>query len=141
MVKILLAVDGSEASFGAVRHMIKQFENLEHSMEIHLINVQSPLHGGVTSFISKDQVKQYHGDEGERALAGARRLLDAAGVPYQAHLFVGDPAETVTRFANEIACDQIVIGTRGESVIASILLGSVATKIIHLAAIPVLLVK
>ncbi len=141
MLKILLAVDGSTASLRAVRHVIKQFERLNRFMEIHLIHVQAPLHGGIATFVSKEQAKQYHADEGEKALTAARKLFDAAGVPYQAHVFLGDPAETVTRFAKQIASDQIVIGTRGEGVIASLVLGSVATKIIHLATIPVLLVK
>lgn len=141
MLRVLVAIDGSETALRAVAHVIKQFPADKTALEIHLVNVQYPVHGGVSVFVDAAQIKQYHYEEGEKALAPARALLDAAGLPYQSHLFVGEPAETISRFATEIACDQIVIGTRGLGVVSSLLLGAVATKIIHLAEMPVLLVK
>lgn len=141
MLKVLLAVDGSESSLNAVEHVIKRAAGIKDGCQVHLVNVQYPLHGSVSAFVDAGQIKQYHHDEGMKVLAAARTKLDAAAVPYQAHLFVGEPAEVVTRFAKEQACDEIVIGTRGLSGISSLLMGSVATKIIHLAEVPVLLVK
>lgn len=141
MLKIVVAIDGSEAALRAVGHVSKNFSGDRAAQEIHVINVQYPVHGGVSAFVDGAQIKEYHASEGEKTLAPARALLDAAGVPYHSHLFVGEPAETVTRFAKENACDQIVIGTRGLGAVSSLLLGSVATKIIHLADMPVLLVK
>lgn len=141
MLKVLLAVDGSETSLHAVEHVIKRATDAKSGFQVHLVNVQYPLHGSVSSFIDAAQIKQYHHDEGMKILAPARDKLDAAGVSYQSHLFVGDPAEVVTRYAKEQGCDEIVIGTRGLSGISSLLVGSVATKIIHLAEMPVVLVK
>lgn len=141
MQKILLAVDGSESSLRAVAHVIKRASVVKDEYQIHLINVQYPLHGSVSTFVDAGQIKQYHHDEGMKVLAGARALLDAAGLAYTFHLFVGEPAEVITRYARENGCDEIVIGTRGLSGIASLLVGSVATKVIHLAEVPVLLVK
>lgn len=141
MLKILLAVDGSESSQRAVVYMIKKALSVPGQYDIQLVNVQYPVHGSVSTFVNADQIKQYHHDEGMKVLAGARKLLDDAGVPYECHLFVGEPAEVIARFAKERGCDQIVIGTRGLSGISSLLVGSVATKIIHLSEVPVLLVK
>lgn len=141
MLKVLLAVDGSESSLHAVAHVMKRAAAAKGDHQIHLINVQHPLHGSVSTFINAAQIKQYHHDEGMKTLARAREMLDTAGVPYQFHLFVGEPAEVVTRYAKEQACEEIVIGSRGLSGISSLLLGSVATKIIHLAEMPVLVVK
>lgn len=141
MLKVLLAVDGSETALHAVEHVIKRATDAKNGFQVHLVNVQHPLHGSVSSFVDAAQIKQYHHDEGMKILAPARDKLDAAGVSYQHHLFVGDPAEVVTRYAKEQGCDEIVIGTRGLSGISSLLVGSVATKIIHLAEMPVVLVK
>lgn len=141
MLKVLLAVDGSESSAHAAAHVAKRAGAAKDGYQVHLVNVQYPLHGSVAAFVEANQIKQYHQEEGMKVLASAREQLASAGVPCEVHLFVGEPAEVITRFAKEQGCDEIVIGTRGLSGISSLLVGSVATKIIHLAEMPVLLVK
>lgn len=141
MLKILLAVDGSEGSLNAVAHVIKRASAAKDEYRIELVNVQHPLHGDVTSFIDSTVVKQYHQEQGVKELAAAREKLDAAGVAYQHHLFVGDPATVIARYAKESGCDEIVLGTRGHTALAGLFMGSVSTKVVHLAEVPVLLVK
>ncbi|MEC4720169.1 universal stress protein [Noviherbaspirillum sp. CPCC 100848] len=141
MFKILLAVDGSENSMRAVQHVIKRSSAAKDQYQIELVNVQYPLHGSAAGFVSADQVKQYHHDEGMKVLTGAADALKAGGVPFSQHLFVGQPAEVIARFAGEQNCDEIVIGTRGLSALGGLLVGSVASRIIHLADAPVVLVK
>lgn len=140
MPKFLVATDGSECSLRAVAHAAKVAGHTPDS-KIHLINVQHPLHGTVTSFVSAAQVKQLHQDEGMTAMEPARALLDAEKANYEYHLFVGEPAETVTRYAQEQGIDEIIIGTRGLSNLSSMLIGSIATKIIHQSTVPVTLIK
>lgn len=140
MQKLVVAVDGSENALLAVRHAAKRAK-ADPATAIHLVNVQYPLHGGVSTFINAGQIKQYHQEEGEKALASAREVLDREQVTYEPHLFVGEPAEVITRYAAEQGCDEILIGTRGLSGLSSLLVGSVATKIIHQATVPVVLVK
>ncbi|GIX27186.1 universal stress protein [Pelomicrobium sp. G1] len=142
MAKLLVPVDGSENSLRAVDFVIKKAGWYREPVEIHLINVQPPIvSGNVTMFISQDQLNDYYQEEGLKALEPARAKLDGAQVPYKHHILVGDPAEMIARFARERGCDQILMGTRGLGAIGSLLLGSVATKVIHLADVPVLLVK
>lgn len=50
MLKALVPIDGSANSLGAVRHIIKLVKDRE-PLEIHLLNVQPPMHGDVTMFI------------------------------------------------------------------------------------------
>jgi nucleotide-binding universal stress UspA family protein len=142
MPKLLVPVDGSENALRAVDFVIKKAGWYREPVEIHLLNVQPPIvSGNVTMFISQDQLNDYYQEEGLKALESARAKFDGAQVPYKHHILVGDPAETITRFAREQGCDQILMGTRGLGAIGSLLLGSVATKVIHLADVPVLLVK
>ena len=60
---------------------------------------------------------------------------------YVFHIGVGDAAETIVSYAKDKGCHQIVMGTRGLGSVSNMIMGSVATKVIHLADIPVLLVK
>jgi nucleotide-binding universal stress UspA family protein len=53
----------------------------------------------------------------------------------------GDPADVIARRAQELGCDAIVMGSRGMGRIANLVIGSVATKVVHLTALPVTLVK
>ncbi|HEX6829599.1 MAG TPA: universal stress protein [Burkholderiales bacterium] len=141
MLKVLVPVDGSETSLRALEHLIGTLHWLKDAAEIHLINVQYPLHGDVSVFVDKEQIRQFHQDEGLKALAAAREKLDAGGVGYVHHIGIGDPAHVIAHYAREKAIDQIVMGTRGLGAVAGLLLGSVAAKVIHLADAPVLLVK
>ena len=56
-------------------------------------------------------------------------------------LAVGPPAETIVRIAQEQAADLIVMGTHGRTGLQHALLGSVAEKVVRLAACPVLTVR
>ena len=142
MHRILLPVDGSEAALRAVDHVLKKVGLYKDPAEIHLLNVQLALRKGVTEFVSQQQLDSYHHDEGIKDLASARAKLDAAKVPYQFHIGVGEePAAVIAHYAQDKKCDQVVMGTRGLSSVAGILLGSVTIKLIHLVDIPILLVK
>lgn len=143
MLKLLVPVDGSESALHAVDQMIGKLGWFKDDTEIHLLNVQHPMPYGsrVSSVIGADKVDQYHREEGFAALRPAQARLDAAGVKYVSHIGVGEPAETIVQFANEKQCGQIVMGTRGMGSAANLILGSVATKVIHLAKTPVLLLK
>lgn len=141
MLKILLPVDGSDNSDKAVANFISMINWYKEPPEVHLLTVQTPLSGNISSYISATDIKQYHQEEGLKSLENARKLLDQAGVSCQYHITVGDPAEMIVRFATEQKYDQIVMGPRGKGNIEGLLLGSVTNKVMQSALIPVLLVK
>ena len=70
-----------------------------------------------------------------------RKLLERAGIPYQARVLVGPVAETIVAQAKERRCDMIFVGTRGMGAAGNMLLGSTATKVLHLSSVPVLVAK
>lgn len=139
MLKVLMPVDGSENSLRTVRFLIQKAALYKEPLEIHLLNVQHPFPGTIRGV--HEQAEQYHHDEGIKALAGARKLLDAAQLKYAYHIVVGEAGETIARFAKDQQMQQVVMGTRGAGAVANMLLGSVATKVLHLVEVPVLLVK
>lgn len=142
MFKALLPVDGSDHSLSAVRHAIKLHRNKELS-EIYLLNVQPPVRGDVTAFVPQVVVDDYHIEEGDKALAKARQLLDEAGVPYKKHIHVGNPAHVIAHMAKDLRCDQVIMGTHGFGTVTQILMGSVSHEAIHQMdpKIPVTLIK
>ena len=142
VLKILLPMDGSECALRAARHIVSMRDMLQVPIEVHLLNVQLPVaSGAVKMFISQQQLKDYYRDEGLAALKEARALLDQHGVQYQHHIGVGELAATIVDYAKDKACGQIVMGTHGRGKLAGAVLGSVAARVIHLADVPVLLIK
>jgi nucleotide-binding universal stress UspA family protein len=140
MFKALVPIDGSENALRAVERAVALVRD-RAPFELHLLNVQPSLSGDVTTFVGSTTVKDYHREEGEKALASARALLDRQGIPYKLHITVGPAGESIAGFAKKLGCDTIVMGTRGMGKIKGALLGSVSTEVIRHADVPVTLVK
>lgn len=141
-MKILLPVDGSPCSLRAVDQLIAHVACLRDVPEIHLLHVHLPIPiGRVQAHVGKETLHAYYLEEGQEQLLAAQQKLDAAGRFHTSHIHVGQPAEVVCKMAGELGCDLIVMGTHGRSAVAGLLMGSVATQVLHLTTCPVLLVK
>jgi nucleotide-binding universal stress UspA family protein len=139
MLRVLIPVDGSENSLRAVKFVIRKLPLYKESLELHLLNVQHPFPGTIRGV--HHEAEQFHHDEGGKALAEARKALDAAGVKYVYHIGIGDSGEVIAHFVREKKIEQVVMSTRGVGSVANMLLGSVANKVLDLVDVPVLLVK
>ncbi|HYL22782.1 MAG TPA: universal stress protein [Burkholderiales bacterium] len=136
-MKLLLAVDGSAHSLDAVKCVIDHADWYRDKPGIELVTVHLPLPQlpGLGSTIGKAGIQRYYQEEGERALAEAKQLLDRSGLHYEARILVGDPAETMVKHAKKAGCDIIAIGTPSRWI------GSVANKVMNISDLPILLVK
>ena len=143
MHKVLVPFDGSDHAMRALGYVIELSADLKKPLEVHLLNVQaSPI--DYSLYLAPDMiegVKAGLNDEGKRVLDDAFELLTAAGTPFQAHVDLGNVAEQVEAQVQKLGCDVIVMGTRGLSSVTGLLLGSVATRVIHEASVPVTLIK
>ena len=143
MLKILLAVDGSENASRAAQTLIETAGWYKEPLEVELVTVHLPLPqvgGFAGSVVSHDMVEKYYSEEGGKALAPARKLLDAAGVRYVPHILVGEIAPSLVSHAQKTGCKMLYMGTRGMSAMSNLVIGSVATKVLHLGTVPVVLV-
>lgn len=141
MLKILLPVDGSAACGRAIDYVIGL---ARAGAEVHadVLTVQAPVVSGhAKMFLSQEVLNDYYRTEGEKILQVSASKLKQAGVSFTEHLAVGHIAETIAQYARQHETAQIVMGTRGMGSVSNMLLGSVATKVIHLAHVPVTLVK
>ena len=138
-MKILVAVDGSKPSLKAVQTLIDHSDWYREQPAIELLSVHLPV--PKIAHVNKAQLERYYEEEGQSALVAAKKKLDAAGLSYTSRVLVGPIAETIVKHANSKGFDQIVIGTRGMGQLGQALLGSTATKVLHVAETPVLLVR
>lgn len=139
--RILLAVDGSEASTQAVAYVCA-LRDADMPVEVRLLNVQMPIaSGNVRRLVSQAIVDAWFHEEGLQALDTAKKALQAAGIQFEEDIRVGHAAEVIVREALRRGCTRIVMGTRGHGAVASVLLGSTALQVLHRSAVPVTLVK
>ena len=139
MTKVLVPVDGSGNSLHAVRHVPREFRR-NPSIEIHLLNVQSPFSGYVRRWIDRKSTNEAHVEASEEALQPVRQMLDEACIPYSVHLAVGGRAGTIAEFARQLRCDHIVIGTARKNSLMRTIEGSVTNEVLELTTVPVIAV-
>jgi nucleotide-binding universal stress UspA family protein len=100
-----------------------------------------PVLGGRLSTPTLPQPTVVLYDHNEEALAQLRDLMpDTFYGDWEAEVAVGPPADAIVRVAHKRDADLIVMGTRKRSGRRHVLLGSVADKVVRLAACPVLTV-
>ena len=139
-MRILVPVDGSVGALRAVKHSAAV---VKEGAEVELVNVQPPmpLYGMVRAYMRAPQYRAACAALAEKALKPAIKLLKRARVAHRTHVMYGEPGATIADAARRLKCRAIVMGTRGQGAVGNLLLGSVATKVIHLAKVPVTLVK
>jgi len=140
-MKILLPVDGSDASLDAVRQALRMIrEGLRASLV--LANVQEPatLYEMLLAH-DPEVIEKVSAEAGLHLLEAARSLVREAGVEHEIEVAAGDPAHTLIDILENFGCDMVVMGARGLGTLRSALLGSVSHEVLHAAQVPVLIVK
>jgi nucleotide-binding universal stress UspA family protein len=141
MLKMLIAVDGSEGG----RRAIEAAGRLaaEVALEAVLLNVrEGPGYHGDLPPYDDEAVSRVQRERQETVLAAALEQARTCGLTRAGTTGVlGMPAQEIVRVAGERGADMIVMGTRGMTALGGLLLGSVAQRVVHLAHVPVMLVK
>ena len=142
MLKILLPVDGSENAVRATQELIKTLDWYKKLPAVDLLAVHLPMPQlpNMDLVISNEMLEGYYAEETDNMVAACRKCLDAAGVKYTLTQRVGPIAESIVDQASQSGTNMIYMGTRGMTALANVLLGSVATRVLHLAHIPVVLI-
>jgi len=142
-MKTLLAVDGSDNSYEAVR-ALKYFARAEQLTLLHVLNLSKSVQpmmatrGDMEEFTAREQSIR---KDGERLLEQVQSLLPMHAGPSTKHLRIGSPADVIVSMAGEQKTDLIVMGARGLSPLKEWLLGSVSHRILTLASCATLIVQ
>lgn len=140
MKRILVPVDGSDSAMRALHHAIACAK--ESGAEVHVLHVEPPPHyQEARLYAMREDIARIHQEARQRLLQDAVDELQRAGVPHVSHLADGEVAYAIAQFADAQRIDEVVMGTRGMTAFGQALLGSVASRVVHFAKVPVTLVK
>lgn len=140
--KILVPMDGSPAAQRALEFAIPLvLQNEENSLVlIHVQNLGSLDIAGFSATMP-DFIANAASQASIDALCDAEQKCENFHVVFKSIARAGPIAATIAEVAREEGIGQIVMGTRGLGGFQGLVLGSVATQVIHLADTPITLIK
>src|SRR3546814_10892007 len=98
-----------------------------------MVNVAAPLLPQAARKLGRKSTAEHYASGSEYAVRKARSILDRAGVAYSEAFLLGDAAEEVTRLAEKHDIDLVVMGSRVQTALTGLLLGSVASRVLALS--------
>lgn len=136
MENVLLPVNGTPSSDHAVDEVIRHLKEGTSAMELHLLNVQQ--RNPEANDLDRQPALPF--ETGLAQLQSARDKLEQAKIPYRFHIVMGDPAEKILTFCDEIQCTRIIMGSRNPRSAVRFLLDKVSEHVRQRAKVPVLVV-
>ena len=140
MLRIMIAVDGSEPSLDAVRHGVKLVRQGLHASLV-LAHVQQEATFFELATQDPDLIARASVAAGRHLMEPAVVLVEAAGASYETEVGLGEPAATLVDMAERNGCDMIIIGAWGQGGVRRALIGSVSREVARLGNGPVTIVK
>ncbi|RME68617.1 MAG: universal stress protein [Nitrospirae bacterium] len=139
VMKILVPVDGSEYSDGAVGFLSGW--NLTEEDEVVLLYVVDfvPMTTEIPAYIEISQVLL--NEVAPRLLEEAEKIITSTKAKVTKEPKEGPVAQTIIDTAIDVNADLIVMGTRGRKGLEGLLLGSTARAVASKAPVPVLVVR
>ena len=141
--RIVHPTDFSPASGAAFRKAVELAkENRATLLIVHVLPTLPMVGDAYMAASAYDEMLRAHRLQADKAMDRLVKRARAAGVRVTGHVLdFGPVAESIVRFAKRQRADLIVTGTHGHGVIAKVLLGSVAERVISRAPCPVMTVK
>lgn len=140
-MKILVPVDGSDISTGALKHALALAKRFSEPPKLLVIAVDDSLFPGAERKMGADAAAQHHAENHARMLAPARKALARGALDVKLLEVVGDVADSILQVATKEKVDLVVMGSRGNGALKGAFLGSVSTKVLAESGVPVTIVR
>ncbi len=134
-----LIVHGTDGSPEAAEALDMAIDLAKDSgAKLAVVAVHTLPHGGKGLAPPITEVEHQHG--AEHLAEAAAATANSAGVDTKPYVATGDPAKEITRLADELGADLIVVGSRGFGAVRGALVGSVSRGVMTRSKIPVTVV-
>jgi nucleotide-binding universal stress UspA family protein len=140
MKRILVGVDGSEASHGAAELAAQIAVRFGARLTLAYVVPRLLLPPDAYGLDVQD-VERGNREHAESILADALAKLGESGVNAEILVLSGSPAESLAEAALSGGADLIVVGSHGRGAVARVLLGSVSDRLVHISSRPVLVAR
>ena len=133
MKTIVLGMDGSEGALRAAPVAVELARQGGARLVMAHVDERIATKGDMPSIrVDEDEIRAEIARMAEQVTADG---VDAS--VENAVVVLGGPAHAIKEIADEVDAEMIVVGTRGHSPVAGLLLGSVTERLLHIAKRPV----
>jgi nucleotide-binding universal stress UspA family protein len=142
-MKTLLAVDGSDNSYEAMR-ALKFLQRADELTILHVVDVPKPAYPMMVPEVAQElyaELERSMKQDGSKLLDRVQSLLPPHAGAVTKRLEVGTPAEVIVSTAETGPADLVVMGARGLGPVKERLFGSVSHRVLTLAHCAKLIVK
>ena len=140
-MKILLAVDGSTFTKKMLAYVTTHLDMFSGNIEYTVLTVQGALPPRARAAVGKEVVDSYYAEEAAKVLDPVAKFLARHELQVKTVSKVGNAGEVIAKTAESGKFDMVIMGSRGHGALGSLVMGSVATKVLAGCEIPVLLVR
>lgn len=140
-MKLLVPVDGSATSNAALDFIAARAASPGVDPAVKLLNVQLPIPPRAARAAGRELVQRLHQTEADAILGPAQNRLAAAGLDATVQYGIGSPGEVVSRTAMQGHADLVVMGSRGQTALKGLVLGSVTQAVLASSTVPLLVVR
>lgn len=139
-MKILLAVDGSDTTKRMLATIAAHDELIGPGHQYTALTVVTPVPALAADFVDRSAIDGWYAEQAENVLGPVRAFAKQNGWNFETRHVVGHAGDEIPRLSAEGHYDMIVMGTHGHGALASMVMGSVATRVVAQSKVPVLLV-
>jgi nucleotide-binding universal stress UspA family protein len=139
-MRILVAVDGSDPSRRAANRAADLARRLEEGLTVVHVLPPPPIFSEPAVLPDVAELERRVYERGRQVLDEMAESLRHGGLDVQAQLLAGPAAEVLAEAAQAPEVDFVVVGSRGRTLVGSMLLGGTSHRLIHICKKPVLVV-
>jgi|SRR6184192_2752154 len=139
-MRILVAVDGSDPSRRAAVRAAELARRLGEGLTIVHVLPPPPIFSEPAVLPDVAELERRVYERGKSVLDEMADSLRHGGLEVQAQLLAGPAAEVLAEAAQSSEIDFVVVGSRGRTLVGSMLLGGTSHRLIHICKKPVLVV-
>lgn len=133
--KILVTLDATPTDRAIIDH-VKALAQITHSRVV-LLHVAD---GWAARMFGPEAVSPEIAED-KAYLAKVQAEFQTAGLPVDAELAYGEPAEEIIRWVKAKSCDLVAMSTHGHRFVGDLFLGTTSRRVRHSVNVPVLLLK
>jgi len=140
-MKILVSVDGSPYTKRMLAYLAAHDEWLGGKQQYTVLHAVPTVPARAAAALDKTLLASYYQEEAERVFKPIRTFFTRQGISATFVTKIGPAGEHIPALAEKGGFDLVMLGSHGHGALTSLVMGSVAAKVLARCKTPVLLVR